>query len=191
MNKLLYAKFVHHKVQHCVYRSLQNKTRWIQWAAFAIWAFAVSASVDRWVTRFDAHSRILPHACVYDALTFCGQLMALSMATWTRSVTMYILSLFFPGQSEERSREFSKSLSTLFITISMFATLFWTSPILNLFIDQHKGLYVEVDLCLLLMGFINGVSWNILLNRHTWIGLIFTSVGILMMLSNTLARSSW
>jgi hypothetical protein len=84
------------------------------------------------------------------------------------------------------------SLAAWAILISgMVFTLLWTIAPANQFVDAHKGLVVEVDFLIVLMGFAVGNAWLWLLHRRAWVGFVISVCTSLMVTGNVLVSHGW
>lgn len=141
-----------------------------------LFALAVNHRVVATYTLMDHQGATLGHALVNAIVVFSGLwLGSLGLGAW-------------PVPHRGRWR----ALAAVWVTLSMGATVLWGIPSLNALIDAHKGLQVEADVVLYMMGVISGVAWRILLGREwAWFGLLLSPSSLLMGMAGTLCAASW
>lgn len=165
------------------------------WTFFlcSILLFAVSVSriVHVWLLRWSALDVVLPQDVDYLLVLLAGELAALSIFDATAAAARRVARILFSRYSEVRRESLIRQAAAVMIVIGMLPTLLWTIPQLNGFVNAHRGLIVEVDLIVYLMGLFVGTSWSILLKQKLWIGLLITPGVVLMTLANVLSVYSW
>ncbi|MCY0874901.1 MAG: hypothetical protein OWT28_01245 [Firmicutes bacterium] len=152
---------------------------------------AVNTEADHWVTHFDQAAVVLPHDAIYFAILFAGVWLALSLSTTVRRIAEVFAQVLLPKRSDAQRAAFLRAASAAMIVLGMLPTLAWTLPSLNLFIDTHLALLIEVDVIVVVMGFLAGTAWSVLIPERAWLGLWVTPAVVLMTLANVLSHFSW
>lgn len=131
------------------------------------------------------------HFAEYLGITFSGLLMGQAFSPWFAGWVPVAVTELLPKAPEVKRTTYLRSAAWIIVVLSMIPSLVWTISVLNVFVDTHRGLFVEVNLLIFLMGAINSIAWRILLPRHAWFGLILTPMSQLMVLATVLTPHSW
>ncbi|SMC02155.1 hypothetical protein SAMN00768000_0373 [Sulfobacillus thermosulfidooxidans DSM 9293] len=155
------------------------------------YAGAVSYHIQYLSYIADSKGCVDNHTLQYTAILMTGLLGGLALGPWVLKWSTSAIKALMPDTPDEIRYRRIKALSIAFILLGMAVDFLWIIPALNVFIDQHTPLLVEVDLILYLMGAIAGASWYIILDRQSWLGLLVTPAMALMIIGSVLAGHGW
>ncbi len=155
------------------------------------YTIAVSAHIQYLSNLADQRGCVDNHAVQYTAILLTGVLGGLALGPWVLRWSASAMKALIPDTSDNIRYRRIKALSVTFILLGMAVDFIWIIPALNVFIDHHIPLLVEVDLILYLMGAIAGSSWYIILDRQSWLGLLVTPAMALMIIGSVLAGHGW
>lgn len=159
--------------------------------ALLLFAVAVYGGTATWVTRDDLHFALLAHSCVYLSFLLVGELVALSYAKQMQMTVITLVEILLPKASDKKIIDISHKFSVGVILLGIIPVLLWTSSRLNVFIDLHIWFLVEIDVALVLMGFITGIAWIVVLRTRAYLSLLLTIAMVLMVVGNVLSKNSW
>ncbi len=159
--------------------------------SFLGYAAAVSYHIQHLSYLADRHGCVDNHTLQYTAILVAGLLGGLALGPWVLRWSSSAIKALMPDASDEMRMRRIKAVSVALILLGMAVDFLWIIPSLNVFIDTHVPLLVEVDLLLYLMGVIAGASWYIILDRQAWLGLLVTPAMALMIIGSVLAGHGW
>ncbi|MCL4494266.1 MAG: hypothetical protein M1294_05555 [Firmicutes bacterium] len=159
--------------------------------SLAGYAAAVSYPIQSLSYLADRGGCVDNHTLQYTGILLAGLLGGLALGPWVLKWSASALRALLPQVSEDLRYRRLKALSVAFILLGMAIDFLWIVPSLNLFIDRHTPLLVEVDLILYLMGAIAGSSWYVILDRQSWLGILVTPAMSLMIIGSVLSGHGW
>lgn len=155
------------------------------------YALAVSYPVQHLSYLADRGGCVDNHTLQYTGILLAGLVGGLALGPWVLKWSGTALQALMPQVTANIRYRRLKRLSVALILLGMAIDFLWIVPSLNLFIDQHSPLLVEVDLLLYLMGATSGSSWYIILDRQSWLGILVTPAMSLMIIGSVLAGHGW
>ena len=164
---------------------------WIVVLSLAGYACAVSGPVVGWNTAPDATEHVMVHVLQYVAVLVTGVLLGMAAGPWFERGLVALLQALQPQWTEAQQRVRLRAIAYSIIGLSLIPSFLWVVSALNLFVDLHRGLAVEADVLIYLMGVLVGGSWVVLLRKSAWFGLLLSPAMTLMVLSNVLVRHTW
>lgn len=157
--------------------------------------FLFILAVSRWVqihdVIYDRRHYVSFHDIQYGLILMSGVGLGIALGP---SVIFGIRALLWNMRTISASDDISRALKSLAwgaLAVGMIPSILWTVLSFNTFIDAHTGLVVEVDIIVLLMGFLTGVSWLVLLGRRVWLGAVISLTMILMLVGSVLTNYGW
>ncbi len=179
--------------RNTIVRAVRNR-KW-RYIALVVSLLGYAATVSYPVRQLsyvaDLGGCVDDHTLQYTGILLAGLLGGLALGPWVLKWATGALKALMPQVPEAVRYHRLKTLSVAFILLGMAIDFLWIVPSLNLFIDQHVPLLVEVDLLLYLMGAISGSSWYIILDRQSWLGILVTPAMSLMIIGSVLSGHGW
>lgn len=161
-----------------------------QLLSFAIFFAVVSYPVKHIIEVNVANHLSTWQAVAYLMITIAGMLLGFSLQERLQRFADEFSRALLQNFSEERRIAYLRHTAIIILFLSLLTSLLWTNAALNQFVDLHRGLYVEANLLVYLMGFVIALAWILLLGRFALYGLLFSSTLTFMMIANLLARHS-
>lgn len=155
------------------------------------YALAVSYRVQQVSTKSDQRGCVDPHALQYSWILLTGVIAGLAVGPWLVSWARRGTRAFMTQVDEASRWHRIRAVAISFILLGMAIDFLWVIPRLNVFIDLHRPLLVEVDVILYAMGTLSGASWFAILDRQSWLGLLVTLAMSLMIMSSVLSGHGW
>ena len=124
-------------------------------------------------------------------LTGVGQLAGVSGFKELDVWIQWAIALLLPHRSSGIHQRLARMGAMLILIGSALVGLIWTSSSLNAFVDQHRPLFVEVVLVLVMMGVFTGMAWRLLWQRWAWLGIIVSLGMEYGIMANVLSRHGW
>jgi hypothetical protein len=106
---------------------------------------------------------------------------------WARVLAQSLL----PGATGARQQAWVGAGALTLLGLGLAASALWTSAQVNLFVDTHRAVMVEVDALLYLMGVLSGGAWYALLDRQGWLGFLATPAMALMVVGAGFTGAGW
>lgn len=173
----------------------KSRSRWSPWFLVTLSLLAYGLLVSRPVQSFyyaaDGAGYVDAHFLQYLGVTLSGLVTGLALGPWIGQWLLRVVPALLPKTPEGTRAMYLRSVAWSFILLSMVPPLLWTVQTLNLFVDVHRGLFVEANLLIFLMGVLNGTAWHVLVPRHAWLSLILAPAFLGMVLVNVLTPYSW
>lgn len=155
------------------------------------YALLVSGRLQAWVLASDQLACVDPHALTDTALFLVGMGPGLAFGRQAAAAAGSAATLLLPQTDAARRDGYLRGIAALFVVLGMGMNVLWIVPSLNLFVDLHATLLVEVDVLVYLMGAMAGAAWYVLLARQAWIGLLVDAAMALMVVASVLSRHGW
>ncbi len=151
----------------------------------------VSFPVKNLIVNNEMHHHSTLQASAYLLISLAGMLPGFALRVQILRFADSFSHALLQDASDERRSAYLQRTATTILLLSMVASLLWTNSALNAFVDLHRGLYVEANLIVYVMGFIVASAWILLLKRYALYGLLFSSTLLMMMIANLLASHSF
>lgn len=173
----------------------KSASRWRPWVLVTIslvgYSLGVSHPAQSFYQGADQAGYVNPHFILYLGVAWSGLFVGLALGPWIVQWLSKAVTALLPKAPEGKRTAYLRSGAWTFILLSMVPPLLWTVSTLNAFVDVHRGLFVEANLLIFLMGALNAVAWTLLLPRHAWVSLLVTPMLLGMVLMNVLTPYSW
>jgi hypothetical protein len=160
-------------------------------ASLAAYALLVSGSVGAWIARADRRACVDPHALGDTGLLVAGVALGLVWGAAATDAAVGAADVLLPTVAPERRRAAVRALAALVLVLGAGMNVLWIVPALNLFVDVHTALRIEVEVLVYLMGALAGAAWYALLGRQGWIGVLVTAAMGLMTVGSVLSQHAW
>ncbi|MCL6597051.1 MAG: hypothetical protein K6V73_12735 [Firmicutes bacterium] len=156
-----------------------------------VYAAVVSHPATRWVVASDRLGCVDPHALVDTAVLLAGVVLGLAWGADAVRAAYAGADALLSEASPPRRRAYVRTLAVLTVVLGMAVNVLWILPSLNLFVDRHAALAVEVDVLVYLMGALAGAAWHAILDRQAWVGALVTAAMSLMVVGGVLSQHAW
>ncbi|MCI0182269.1 MAG: hypothetical protein OWR52_10465 [Acidibacillus sp.] len=168
-----------------------NRHSWRYILSAVLFMAMVSPPVKQWLILSEEDHLSSLQAIVYLIISIAGMLPGFSLQPKILEFATGFSQALLQNDSDERRVAYLHRTAVIILIISMIASLLWTNSALNQFVDLHRGLYVEANLLVYIMGFVTSIAWILLLKRYALYGILFTSTMMMMMIANLLASHSF
>ncbi|MHB1682408.1 MAG: hypothetical protein ACYCYO_06200 [Bacilli bacterium] len=172
-------------------RRLYNRRGFLLTVSVTLFAATVSAPFQTLSTRLNMSQLVSLQAVQFLLILIAGMLPALLFANRILQAAKTITKALLQTASDAERQSYLRLVASIVIIFGMFASFVWTSTTVNAFVELHRGVLVESDLLVYLMGLLTAAAWSILLEDRVWYGLLFTPTLAMMTIANILTKHSW
>ncbi len=166
-----------------------------RWAAAILSALLYAAAVaGPWQAasgRADVLGCALPHAVEDQAIVLGGLVLGLGLGDLLAGSARSLLRALLPQSDDPARTSVLRGAAAVALLVALAANVLWVRAPLDLFLDRHRPLLVEVDLLLYAMGVADGAAWHALLDRDAWFGLLLVPAMALMLVSGGVTGRGW
>lgn len=160
--------------------------------ALGLYAVAVSAAWRRAAWRADLRGCVEVHALQDQVVLLAGLLLGLAAGAGMAAWADRLLHALFPGDTATRRRTRLRWAAGVVLILGALANALWVGAPLDLFLDTHLALLVDVDLLLVVMGVLQGGAWQALLDRDApWLALPLMPAMALMLIASGVVGRGW
>ena len=160
-------------------------------ASIALFAATVAAPLQALSTHMNSSQLVSLQAVQFLLILIAGMLLALPFATRIARVANAFAKALLQTASDRDRLSYLRRAASAVVIFGMAVSLVWTSPTVNSFVELHRGVLIESDLLVYLMGLLTAAAWSVLLGDRAWYSLLFTPSLAMMTIANILARHSW